>query len=79
MLRSKKKKDKTGRKLDKGGNVGEVLRKTEDLSLRDTSNYVLWEYSVSITAGRKAIVLFCDHAGGTSTNHTKFRDGKRAR
>ncbi|KAF8913065.1 TAF1 transcription initiation factor TFIID subunit TAF1 [Gymnopilus junonius] len=42
---AKKKKDKAGRKLSKGGNVGESLRKTSDLSLRDTSNFVLWEYS----------------------------------
>ncbi|PPQ71123.1 hypothetical protein CVT24_009859 [Panaeolus cyanescens] len=42
---AKKKKDKAGRKLGKGGNVGEGLRKTTDLSLRDTSNFVLWEYS----------------------------------
>lgn len=44
---AKKKKDNAGRKLGKGGNVGEGLRKTGDLSLRDTSNFVLWEYSVS--------------------------------
>jgi len=43
---AKKKKDKAGRKLGKGGNVGEGLRRTSDLSLKDTSNYVLWEYSV---------------------------------
>jgi len=43
---AKKKKDKAGRKLGKGGNIGEGLRKTNDLSLRDTSNFVLWEYSV---------------------------------
>ncbi|KAF8349699.1 TAF1 transcription initiation factor TFIID subunit TAF1 [Amanita rubescens] len=42
---AKKKKDKAGRKLGKGGNIGEGLRKTGDLSLRDTSNFVLWEYS----------------------------------
>ena len=45
---AKKKKDKAGRKLGKGGNIGEGLRKTSDLSLRDTSNFVLWEYSVRI-------------------------------
>jgi transcription initiation factor TFIID subunit 1 len=44
---AKKKKDKSGRKLGKGGNVGESLHKTGDLSLRDTSNFVLWEYSAS--------------------------------
>ncbi|KAF8078829.1 TAF1 transcription initiation factor TFIID subunit TAF1 [Lyophyllum atratum] len=42
---AKKKKDKAGRKVGKGGNVGEGLRKTSDLSLKDTSNFVLWEYS----------------------------------
>ncbi|KAJ3721624.1 TAF1 transcription initiation factor TFIID subunit TAF1 [Lentinula raphanica] len=42
---AKKKKDKAGRKLGKGGNVGEGLHNTGDLSLRDTSNFVLWEYS----------------------------------
>jgi hypothetical protein len=42
---AKKKKDKAGRKLGKGGNVGEGLHRTSDLSLRDTSNFVLWEYS----------------------------------
>ncbi|KAI0053454.1 hypothetical protein FA95DRAFT_745691 [Auriscalpium vulgare] len=42
---AKKKKDKAGRKLGRGGNVGESLRKTSDLSLRDTSNFVLWEIS----------------------------------
>ncbi|THG99871.1 hypothetical protein EW026_g2557 [Hermanssonia centrifuga] len=42
---AKKKKDKAGRKVGKGGNVGEGLHKTGDLSLRDTSNFVLWELS----------------------------------
>ncbi|KAI6031564.1 TAF1 transcription initiation factor TFIID subunit TAF1 [Pisolithus microcarpus] len=42
---AKKKKDKAGRKLGKGGNVGEGLHKTGDLTLKDTSNFVLWEYS----------------------------------
>ncbi|KAI9461181.1 atypical/TAF1 protein kinase [Russula earlei] len=42
---AKKKKDKTGRRLGRGGNVGENLRTTSDLSLRDTSNFVLWEFS----------------------------------
>lgn len=46
---AKKKKDKAGRKLGKGGNVGEGLRKTSDLSLGDTSNFVLWEISVRST------------------------------
>ncbi|TFK99774.1 hypothetical protein BDV98DRAFT_510326 [Pterulicium gracile] len=42
---AKKKKDKAGRKLGKGGNAGEALRRTTDLTLKDTSNFVLWEYS----------------------------------
>ncbi|KAI5121146.1 hypothetical protein M0805_007144 [Coniferiporia weirii] len=42
---AKKKKDKAGRKIGKGGDVGEGLRKTSDLSLKDTSNFVLWEIS----------------------------------
>lgn len=42
---AKKKKDKSGRKLGKGGNVGETLHRTGDLSLHDTSNFLLWEYS----------------------------------
>ncbi|KAF7339271.1 putative transcription initiation factor TFIID subunit [Mycena sanguinolenta] len=42
---AKKKKDKAGRKLGKGGNIGEGLRRTGDISLRDTSNFVLWEFS----------------------------------
>ncbi|GJE86188.1 atypical/TAF1 protein kinase [Phanerochaete sordida] len=42
---AKKKKDKAGRKIGKGGNVGEGLHRTGDLSLRDTSNFVMWEFS----------------------------------
>ncbi|RXW22582.1 hypothetical protein EST38_g3290 [Candolleomyces aberdarensis] len=42
---AKKKKDKNGRRLGKGGNIGDALKKTNDLTLRDTSNFVLWEYS----------------------------------
>lgn len=45
---AKKKKDKAGRKVGKGGNIGEGLHRTSDLSLKDTSNFVLWEYSVSL-------------------------------
>jgi transcription initiation factor TFIID subunit 1 len=50
---AKKKKDKAGRKLGKGGNIGEGLRKTSDISLRDTSNFILWEFSV-----RSSSILF---------------------
>lgn len=41
---SKKKKDKSGRKIKKSD--GEALRTMGDISLRDTSNFLLWEYSV---------------------------------
>ncbi|KAK4694680.1 hypothetical protein P7C70_g8694, partial [Phenoliferia sp. Uapishka_3] len=40
---SKKKKDKTGRKIKKSD--GESLRGMSDITCRDTSNFVLWEYS----------------------------------
>ena len=43
-------KDKSGRKLGKGGDFGEGLRRTGDLTLKDTSKFVLWEYSVSRTS-----------------------------
>ena len=39
-------KDKVGRKLGKGGDIAEGLRKPTDLTLRDTSSFVLWEFSV---------------------------------
>lgn len=42
---AKKKKDKTGRKVGRGGNAGEGLHRSADLSLADTSNFVLWEFS----------------------------------
>ncbi|KAL5533957.1 hypothetical protein ACEPAG_417 [Sanghuangporus baumii] len=42
---AKKKKDKAGRRIGKGGDVAEGLRRTSDLTLKDTSNYVLWEFS----------------------------------
>ncbi|KAG9314188.1 TAF1 transcription initiation factor TFIID subunit TAF1 [Chiua virens] len=42
---AKKKKDKAGRKIGKGGNIGEGLHRTSDLTLKDTSNFVLWEYA----------------------------------
>lgn len=59
--------------------MGEGLHRTGDLSLRDTSNFVLWEYSVGF-------VLFFwftqfDQrlsAGGTSTHCSQFRHGKHS-
>jgi len=55
---AKKKKDKAGRKVGKGGNVSEGLYKTADLSLKDTSNYVLLEYSVRpwVDSGRVGLL-----------------------
>ncbi|CED83739.1 Transcription initiation factor TFIID, subunit TAF1 [Phaffia rhodozyma] len=38
-------KDKVGRKLGKGGDIAEGLRKPGDLTLKDTSSFVLWEFS----------------------------------
>ncbi|KAL8280182.1 hypothetical protein RQP46_007512 [Phenoliferia psychrophenolica] len=40
---SKKKKDKSGRKIKRSD--GESLRAMGDITCRDTSNFVLWEYS----------------------------------
>jgi len=41
---AKKKKDKAGRKITRG-DLTEGLRVTGDISLRDTSSFVIWEYS----------------------------------
>jgi transcription initiation factor TFIID subunit 1, fungi type len=49
---AKKKKDKSGRRLGRGNNLAENLKRTSDLSLRDTSNFVLWEFSVSFRFSR---------------------------
>lgn len=43
---AKKKKDKSGRKVSKGGDAGDALHTTADLTLKDTSPFVLLEYSV---------------------------------
>ncbi|BGP00755.1 Atypical/TAF1 protein kinase [Rhodotorula toruloides ATCC 204091] len=43
-VRSKKKKDKHGRKIKKSEGA-EALRGMQDITLKDTSNFVLWEYS----------------------------------
>lgn len=75
---AKKKKDKSGRKLGKGGNVGESLHRTGDLSLRDTSNFVLWEYSVSCVL-RTSFIVLDFFSGRASTDHIEFRHGERAR
>jgi hypothetical protein len=70
---ARKKKNKARRKLGKGGNVGEGLRKTGDLSLRDTSNFVLWEYSVSIVDHNHRFLLK-SHLGRVSPYHSEFQD-----
>lgn len=54
---AKKKKDRAGRKVGKGGNVSEGLHRTADLSLKDTSNYVLLEYSVRLRPDLGRVVL----------------------
>ena len=54
---AKKKKDKAGRKVGKGGNVSEGLHRTTDLSLKDTSNYVLLEYSVRFRPNLRRVAL----------------------
>ncbi|GJJ09780.1 hypothetical protein Clacol_004004 [Clathrus columnatus] len=42
---AKKKKDKQGRTIGRGGDVGEALKRTSDLSLKDSSSFVLFEFS----------------------------------
>ncbi|KAG6911599.1 hypothetical protein DXG01_011902 [Tephrocybe rancida] len=64
---AKKKKDKAGRKVGKGGNVGEGLRKTTDLSLKDTSNFVLWEYSVRL--GASDLLTWCSYHFALQEEH----------
>ncbi|BGP46994.1 hypothetical protein JCM10450v2_002846 [Rhodotorula kratochvilovae] len=43
-VRSKKKKDKHGRKIKKSEGA-EAMRGMQDITLKDTGNFVLWEYS----------------------------------
>ncbi|GAA6024205.1 hypothetical protein JCM10207_006780 [Rhodosporidiobolus poonsookiae] len=43
-VRSKKKKDKHGRKIKKSEGA-DAMRGMQDITLKDTSNFVLWEYS----------------------------------
>ncbi|KAF8488534.1 hypothetical protein JB92DRAFT_3016567 [Gautieria morchelliformis] len=42
---AKKKKDRQGRTMGRGGDAGEALRKTSDLTLKDTSSFILFEFS----------------------------------
>jgi hypothetical protein len=76
---AKKKKDKAGRKLGKGGNIGEGLRKTSDISLRDTSNFVLWEFSVSILKVLRSNCSNNARTGGTPAYYPEFWHGQFAR
>ncbi|GAA5834228.1 hypothetical protein JCM11251_000576 [Rhodosporidiobolus azoricus] len=43
-VRSKKKKDKQGRKIKKSDGA-DAMRGMQDITLKDTSNFVIWEYS----------------------------------
>lgn len=74
---AKKKKDRAGRKVGKGGNVSEGLHKTADLSLKDTSNYVLLEYSVRLRPDLRGVVLLTGlfPSGRTPPDIVKSRDG----
>jgi transcription initiation factor TFIID subunit 1, fungi type len=57
-VRKAKKKDKNGKKVAKGGNPSERLQKTADLTLKDSANFVLLEYSVSCPALRNRSLAF---------------------
>src|SRR5260221_8389028 len=76
---AKKKKDKAGRRLGRGSNVGENLRRTGDLSLRDTSNFVLWEFSVSFCCPLCYVMLYSFATGRTPTHHSEFWNGQYSR
>lgn len=73
---AKKKKDKAGRKVGKGGNVGEGLHRTGDLSLRDTSNFVLWEFSVRAQNHTAVSASLDNLLGGASANHFELWYGQ---
>ena len=78
---AKKKKDRAGRKVGKGGNVSEGLHRTTDLSLKDTSNYVLLEYSVTPRSDLERVVLLIGwpHLGRAPADIIKFRHGQHPR
>ncbi|KAG8928363.1 hypothetical protein FRC03_010912 [Tulasnella sp. 419] len=67
---AKKKKDKAGRKITRG-DLTEGLRTTGDLSLRDTSTFVLWEYSEEYPP-----VLSNFGMGSVLVNYYRKRDEK---
>ena len=78
---AKKKKDRAGRKVGKGGNVSEGLHRTADLSLKDTSNYVLLEYSVRLLpdSGRVVTLISRFPLGRTPPNSVESRHGRHPR
>jgi transcription initiation factor TFIID subunit 1, fungi type len=59
---AKKKKDKSGRTIGKGGDATQAIRFTSDLSLRESTNFVLWEYSVRPGNILVKICLMISHA-----------------
>jgi hypothetical protein len=71
--------DKAGRRLGRGGNVGENLRRTGDLSLRDTSNFVLWEFSVSFPCSSYHVLHNSSATGRAPTHHSEFWNGQYTR
>ncbi|KAJ3895525.1 TAF1 transcription initiation factor TFIID subunit TAF1 [Lentinula edodes] len=73
---AKKKKDKAGRKLGKGGNVAEGLHTTGDLSLRDTSNFVLWEYSACTSLEEHPPIIPNFGMGSVLVNYYRKKDEK---
>lgn len=78
MRTAKKKKDKQGRTIGRGGDAGEALRKTSDLTLKDTSSFILFEFSVRglfCFVGRCGMVD-AKSVGGTSSDHVQLWNGK---
>jgi hypothetical protein len=76
---AKKKKDKTGRKLGRGGNVAEGMHRTADLTMTDNTNFVLWEFSVSTHLTCSRTTLMHHGSGRTSTHHVELWHGQRPR
>jgi hypothetical protein len=78
---AKKKKDRAGRKVGKGGNVSEGLHRTVDLSLKDTSNYALLEYSVRPLPDSGWVVTLTGRfpLGRTPPDSIKFWHGRYPR
>ena len=65
--------------MGRGGDAGEALRKTSDLTLKDTSSFILFEFSVrnfSWMIGVRNEWYSDDVVGGASSYHVEFRHGK---